>query len=484
MLILLLPFVLNDDCNHMNDLKLAFRQLRKSPGFTLVAVLTLALGIGANTAIFSVVEGVLLRPLPFPNAERLVRIYEALDENGARSATLNLSDRTVARFREFGRDIFEDVAGGTGGASVVSAKAGSPAQTVPAALVTYNFFDVLGLPPSQGRNFTREEGTDKAANVAIISDDFWRNTLNSRRDVLGSTIVIDGTPRTIIGVMPKAFRHPYRASLWLPLALEPDNPATINNHYLYGVARLRPGVTPVKAEEAVKRMCATINRDDPNPANVRAAYIPPLRESFVMDLRPKILVIVGAAVCALLIAAANFAGLLLARVIEREGEFALRAALGASRRRLVRQQLDPGAFARFGRNRAWSAHRILDHANAFRAEPGRRGRDRQRDARIRLRGATRSARVRVCCRCNDAGRFGFWFAAGGARSAHRFARRNERYVTRRNTRPQCAQIARFIRRDRARDCRCASDSERHRDAIFPEADRGAMGLRDERPPRF
>src|SRR6266403_1638167 len=255
----------------MNDLKFALRQLRKSPGFTLVAVLTLALGIGANTAIFSVVEGALLRPLPFPHAERLVRIYEALDENGARSASLNLSDRTVARFREFGRDIFEDVAGGTGGASVVSAKAGSPAQTVPAASITYNFFNVLGLPPSQGRNFTTKEGTDKAANVVIISDDFWRNTLNSRRDVLGSTIVIDGTPRTIIGVMPKAFRHPYRASLWLPLALEPDNPATINNHYLYGVARLRPGITPAKAEEAVKRMCATINRDDPNPGNVRAA---------------------------------------------------------------------------------------------------------------------------------------------------------------------------------------------------------------------
>ncbi|HEY3660616.1 MAG TPA: ABC transporter permease [Candidatus Udaeobacter sp.] len=323
----------------MDDFKLAFRQLRKSPGFTLVAVLTLALGIGANTAIFSVVEGVLLRPLPFPNAERLVRIYEAQDENGVRSGTLNLSDRTVARFKEFGRDIFEDVAGGTGGASVVSSKAGSLAQTVPAALVTYNFFDVLGLPPSQGRNFTAEEGNDKAADVVIISNDFWRNTLNSRRDVLGSTVTVDGTPRTIIGVMPKAFRHPYRASLWLPLALEPNNPVMINNHYLYGVARLRPGITPMKAEEAVKRMCARINRDDPNPANARAAYIPPLRESFVMDLRPKILVIVGAAVCALLIAAANFAGLLLARVIEREGEFAVRAALGASRPRLVRQQL-------------------------------------------------------------------------------------------------------------------------------------------------
>src|SRR5207244_9009921 len=120
-----------------------------------------------------------------------------------RSATLNLSDRTAARLREFGRDIFEDVAGGTGAASVVSVNAGSPAQTVPAARIMYNFFDVLGLPPSQGRNFTPEEGTDKAAKVAIISDDFWRNTLNSRRDVLGTTVIDDGRPRPITGGMPK-----------------------------------------------------------------------------------------------------------------------------------------------------------------------------------------------------------------------------------------------------------------------------------------
>ena len=348
------------------EIRFAFRQLRKSPGFTLVAVLTLALGIGANTAIFSVVEGVLLRPLPFPNAERLVRIYEALDDNGARSGTLNLSDRTAARFREAGRDIFEDVAGGTGGASVVSVNAGSPAQTVPAASITYNFFDVLGLPPSQGRNFTTEERTDKAANVVIVSDDFWRNTLNSRRDVLGSTIVIDGTPRTIIGVMPKAFRHPYRASLWLPLVLEPDNPATINNHYLYGVARLRPGVTPAKAEEAVKRMCASINRDDRNPANVRAAVHPAVARKFCDGFTAE---------------NSSYRRGCSLRAVDRGGELRWstagpcdRAGRGICLARCARGKqattcqaaAHSGAFARFGRNRAWSAHRILDHANAVR----------------------------------------------------------------------------------------------------------------------
>jgi predicted permease len=321
------------------DLKFATRILFKAPTFSLVAILTLALGIGANAAIFSVVENVLLRPLPFSHPERLVRIFEAPDETGARATSLNLTDRTVVRFRQFGNDIFEDVAGATGLAVTVGLDDGSPAQTLPAAQVTSNFFSVLGLPPAQGRSFTAEDGRAGAAPVAVLSDDFWRNILHARSNVLGSTVILDGIPRTVIGVMPKSFRHPYRARAWLPLVLEPDNPATINNHYLYGVARLRPGITSAKAEEAVRRMCTAINRDDPNPANARAAYIPALRESFVMDLRPKILVIVVAAVSALLIAAANFAGLLFARVIEREGEFALRAALGAGRRRLIRQQL-------------------------------------------------------------------------------------------------------------------------------------------------
>src|ERR1700730_7982674 len=132
--------------------------LAKTPAFTAVAVLTLALGIGANTAIFSVVEGTLLRPLPFPHAEQLVRIYEAQDENGARGASLNLSDRTLQHSREFGRDIFEDIAGGTGGTAVVGADNGSSTQVVPAPQVTSNFFSVLGLSPSLGRAFRPEEG--------------------------------------------------------------------------------------------------------------------------------------------------------------------------------------------------------------------------------------------------------------------------------------------------------------------------------------
>lgn len=322
----------------ITDLKYAFRMLAQSPAFTAVAVITLALGIGANTAIFSVVQGTLLRPLPFPKADRLVRIYEAEDEQGARGSTLNLSEQSVRHLREHGREIFEDVAAATGANVTIGATNGDLAQHLPAARVSANFFSVLGLPPVLGRTFTPEEDQPGGASVVIVSHDFWEQRLGGRRDALGSTLQIDGISHTLVGVMPKAFRHPYRANVWLPLAI-PASGVQNPGHYLYGVGRMRGGLTPVAAEQAVRRMFAGINAANPDPNNARGVYLPPLRDSFVMDLRPKILVIVGAALCALLIAAANFAGLLLARVIEREGEFALRAALGASRRRLVRQQL-------------------------------------------------------------------------------------------------------------------------------------------------
>src|SRR3712207_3225488 len=181
----------------ITDLKYAFRMLAKSPAFTAVAVITLALGIGANTAIFSVVQGTLLRPLPFPNADRLVRIYEAEDEQGARGSTLNLSEQTVRHFREHGRDIFEDVGSATGANVTVGAVNGETAQHVPAARISANFFSVLGLSPALGRIFTAEEDRAGGPAVVIISHDLWQQRLGGRPDVLGSTLPIDGVSHVI-----------------------------------------------------------------------------------------------------------------------------------------------------------------------------------------------------------------------------------------------------------------------------------------------
>jgi putative ABC transport system permease protein len=321
----------------MNDLRYALRQLWKSPAFSAIAIATLALGIGANTAIFSVIESALLRPLPFPNADRLVRVYETFDENGARSNSLNLAEKTVRQWREHGRDIFEGIGAATG-ASVTATSAGESAKSFPAARITANFLTVLGLQPARGRNFTAEEDQPGGPRVVMVSHDFWQQNLGGREDVLGHVIKLDDASYTIVGVMPKTFRHPYRAELWLPIALNFAANAQAN-HYLYGVARLRPGLTLEQADAAGRRMCAAIIEAAPDPANARRAYMIPLRDSFVTNLRPKLLLIGGAALCALLVAAANFAGLMLARVVAHDGEMALRAALGATRGRLIREGL-------------------------------------------------------------------------------------------------------------------------------------------------
>jgi putative ABC transport system permease protein len=320
------------------DLKYALRLMAKSPVFSFVAIATLAIGIGANTAVFSVVEGTLLRPLPFPHPEELVRLFEADDASGA-SGTLTLSEQTVRQWREYGSSIFQGIAAATGESLNIGYATNEPPVSVHGARVTANFFSVLGLRPFFGRTFTEEEDRESGPEVAIISYDFWRDHLAGRTDVIGSTLVVNGKPHAVVGVMAKTFRHPYRAEIWVPARLQMVRTSAPVIHYLYAPARLQPGITPAQAEAAVRQMCLRINEAEPSANNAHGVFMPRLRESFIMDLRPKILVIVGAALCALLIAAANFAGLLLARVIEREGEFALRSALGANRRQLIRQQL-------------------------------------------------------------------------------------------------------------------------------------------------
>src|SRR3954453_6911311 len=160
----------------MNDLRYALRQLWKSPAFSLIAIVTLALGIGANTAIFSVIESALLRPLPFPNADRLVRVYETFDENGARSNALNLAEKTVQQWREYGRDIFEGIGVATG-ASVTASSPGESAQSLPAARISSNFFAVLGLQPVRRCKFPEAEYPPGGPRVVIVGYDFWNRNL-------------------------------------------------------------------------------------------------------------------------------------------------------------------------------------------------------------------------------------------------------------------------------------------------------------------
>ena len=174
--------------------------------------------------------------------------------------------------------------------------------------------------------------------MVIVSHDFWQRELGGRAEALGQTITLDNAPATVVGIMPDHFRHPYRAEVWVPLAAA-FSPGGNRGRYLYSAARLQPGVTIVQADAAIRRMCAAINAAAPDPQNPRRAYVRPLREGFITDLRPRLFAIGGAAFCALLIAAANFSGLLLARTIAREGELAIRSALGASRLRLARELL-------------------------------------------------------------------------------------------------------------------------------------------------
>src|SRR4051812_24873689 len=199
----------------MSDLRYALRLLWKSPAFSAVAILTLALGIGANTAIFSVIESTLLRPLPFPKADRLVRIYETFDESGDRSDLLNLAERTVRQWREYGGDIFEGIGTATG-AGVTVTNPGQPAQSIQAARISANFLNVLGRPPFLGRNFSETEDKPGGPRVVLIGYGFWQRNLGGRMGVIGQTIKLDDAPYTIVGVMPKNFRHPYRAQIWLP----------------------------------------------------------------------------------------------------------------------------------------------------------------------------------------------------------------------------------------------------------------------------